>query len=87
MPMPDLTNGYVENVPCTSKTRKIPLLIMYVVFLKITTFFVENFSTSSRSYQPILETATIKFGGPSGRGAKVRHMGPRAEDQKKQIPL
>ena len=67
MPMPELTNGYVENVPCTNKTLKIPLLIMYVVFWKITTFFVKNFSTSSRSYQPILETATIKFGvrGPT----------------------
>ena len=38
IPMPEFTNGLVENVPCTNKTRKIFLLIMYVVFLKITTF-------------------------------------------------
>ena len=51
MPMLELTNGYVENVLCTIKTRKILLLIMYVVFLKY--IFVENFTTSSRPYQPI----------------------------------
>ena len=38
IPMPEFTNGLAENVPCTNKTRKIFLLITYVVFLKITTF-------------------------------------------------
>ena len=28
MPMLELTNGKVENVPCTNMTRKIVLLIM-----------------------------------------------------------
>ena len=46
MPPSELTNGLVENVPRTNKTRKILLLIMCVVFVKITTF-VENFNTSS----------------------------------------
>ena len=46
-----VANGYVENVPCTNKTQRILLLIMYVVLLKYT--FVENFNTSSVSHQPI----------------------------------
>ena len=36
--MTELKNGWAENVPCTNKTRKILLLIIYVVFSKITTF-------------------------------------------------
>ena len=39
MPMPELTNGLAANVPCTNKTRKILLLIMHVVFLRITTLY------------------------------------------------
>ena len=38
MPMPELTNGKVGNVPSTNKTRKILPFIMYVVFFKITAF-------------------------------------------------
>ena len=53
MPMPELTNSYMENVPCTSKTRKILLLIIYVVIFEDNYIFVENVNTSSRSYQPI----------------------------------
>ena len=34
MPMPELTNAIVENVPCANETRKILLLIMCIVFLK-----------------------------------------------------
>ena len=52
MPMPELRNSYMENVPCTSKTRKILLLIIYVVIFEDNYIFVENVNTSSRSYQP-----------------------------------
>ena len=38
MPLWKLTNDLVEHVPCTNKIRKILLLIMCVVFFKITTF-------------------------------------------------
>ena len=48
-------------------------------FLKIITFFEENFSTSFQSYQPILENVTIKFGG---EGGEVEAEGPRAEKNK-----
>ena len=37
MLMPEMTNSSVENVLCTNKTRKIILLIRFVVFLKLTT--------------------------------------------------
>ena len=83
MSMLALTNGLMENVPCTNKTGKILLLIMYIVFLKY--IFVENFNTSSSHTSLFLETATIKFGG--GARAKSRHTGPRAEGQEKQIPF
>ena len=43
----------VENVPCTNKTQKILLLIMYVTFFEDNYIFVDNFNTSSRSYHPI----------------------------------
>ena len=46
--------------------------------------FVENFNTSSHSYQPILENVTIKF---VGQRVEDRHMGPRAEGREKQIPI
>ena len=64
MPMPELTNSYMENVPCTSKTRKILLLIMYVVFLKITTFLWRILILPPGHTSLFLETVTIKFMGP-----------------------
>ena len=64
MPMPELTNSYMENVPCTSKTRKILLLIMYVVFLKITTFLWRILILAPGHTSLFLETVTIKFMGP-----------------------
>ena len=80
MSMLALTNGLMENVPCTNKTGKILLLIMYVVFLKY--IFVENFNTSSSHTSLFLETATIKFGGGLGPRAGIRGRGPRAKKNK-----
>ena len=71
MPMPKLTTGLVDNVPCTNKTRKSLVLIMYIVFLKITTFFLDNFKYFIPIIPATFETVTIKFGGLRVKG---RHM-------------
>ena len=52
---------------------------MYVVFLKF--IFVENFNTSSQSYQPIPWNCNDKIWRAEGR-----HMGPKAEGQKNKYP-
>ena len=75
MPTAELTNGLVENVPCTNNTRKILLLIMHVVFLKITTSLWRILILHPGRTSLFLETVTIKFGGL------------RAEGQEKQIPI
>ena len=49
-------------------TQKIVLLIMYVYFLKITTFLWVILTLYSGPSSLLLETVTIKFGGPRGRG-------------------
>ena len=67
MPLPELTNGLVENVPCINKTRKILLLIIWVVFLKITTFSWRILILHPGHTSLFLETVTIKFRGPRGR--------------------
>ena len=65
MSMPELTNGYVENVSCTNKTRKIFLLIMYVAFLKITTFLWIVLLAHPGHISLLFETVKINFwGGP-----------------------
>ena len=51
MPLLELASGLVENVPDTNMTRKMILLIMCCIFGD-NYIFVENFNTSSRSYQP-----------------------------------
>ena len=71
MPMPELTNSYMENVPCTSKTRKILLLIIYVVIFEDNYIFVENVNTSSRSYQPIPWNCNNKIYGTEGREKQI----------------
>ena len=86
MPLLEMTNGSVKNVPCTNKARKILLLIMCVVFLKITTFLWRILIPHPNHTSLFLKAVTIKFRGPRGRGAKGRHMGPRAEGREKQIP-
>ena len=50
--MPELTNGYVENVTCTNKTKHSSVYNVCCIF-EDNYIFVDNFSTSSRSYQPI----------------------------------
>ena len=62
MPLPELINGLLENVPCTNKTRKILLLIICVVFLKITTF-LWRISILHPGYTNLL-LETIMFRGP-----------------------
>ena len=69
MPLPELTNGLVENVPCAYKTRKILLLIMRVVLLKITTDKIILILHPSHT-SLFLEIVMIKFRGPRGRGPK-----------------
>ena len=75
MPKPELKNSWVENIPCTNKTRQILLFIMYVVFLKITSFLRIILTFHSGHTNLFLETVTIKFMGPRGRRAE----GPRVE--------
>ena len=72
MPMPELINGKVENVPRTNKTRKSLLLIMCAVLLKIATFLWRFLILHSGHINLFLETVTIKFGD----------RGPRAEKNK-----
>ena len=69
--MPELTNDLVENMPCTNKTQTILLLIMNVYFLKITTYLwiILIFHPGRNSI--LLETVTIKFGRPRGRGPRA----------------
>ena len=79
--MPELTNGLVENIPCTNKTQKIVLLIMlimFVYFLKITRFF----NTSSRSWQPITWNGNDKILEAEGPRADIWGQGPRAKKSK-----
>ena len=42
-------NMYLEQI----RHKKILLLIMYVAFFEDNYIFVDNFNTSSQSYQPI----------------------------------
>ena len=74
MVMLELTNSYMENVPCTSNIRKILLLIIYVVFLKITTFLWRTLILHPGHTSLFLETVNDKI------------YGARAEGQEKQIP-
>ena len=60
--------GWVEYIPCTNKTGKMLLFIMYVVFLKITTFLGLNLILHLGHTSLFLETVRIKFMGPRGRG-------------------
>ena len=69
--MPELTNDFVENVPCTNKTKTVLLLIMHVYFLKITIFLWIILILHPGCNSILLETATIKFGGPRGRGPRA----------------
>ena len=86
--MLELTNDLVENIPCTNKTQTILLLIMHVYFLKITTFLWIILILHPGCNSILLETVTIKFGGPRGRGpradirADIWDGGPRAEKNK-----
>ena len=86
--MLELTNDLVENIPCTNKTQTILLLIMHVYFLKITTFLWIILILHPGCNSILLETVTIKFGGPRGRGpradirADIWDRGPRAEKNK-----
>ena len=59
IPKPELTNGLVENVRCANKIRKILLLIMYVVFLKITTFLWRILILHPGHTSLFLETITM----------------------------
>ena len=79
MPMPELTNGLVLNLSCTNKTRKILLLIMYVVFLKITTFLWRILILHPDHTSLFLKLQQYNWGGGLGgwRGA---------EGREKQIP-
>ena len=89
--MSELTNDLVENIPCTNKTQTILLLIMHVYFLKITTFLWIILILHPGCNSILLETVTIKFGGPRGRGpradirADIWNGGPRAEKNKKKL--
>ena len=58
----------MENVSHTNKTRKILLLIMYVVFLKVSTFLWIILILYPGHTSLFLETVTMKFGEPKGRG-------------------
>ena len=69
--MPELTNDLVENIPCTNKTQTILLLTMLVYFLKITTFLWIILILHPGCNSILLETVTIKFGGPTGRGPRA----------------
>ena len=61
IPMPEFTNGLVENVPCTNKDTKNFSVDNVCGIFEDNYIFVENFNTSSQSYQPILETVTINL--------------------------
>ena len=69
--MLELTNDLVENIPCTNKTQTILLLKMHVYFLKITTFLWIILILHPGCNSILLETVTIKFGGPRGRGPRA----------------
>ena len=77
--MLELTNGLIENIPCTNKTQKILLLIMYVYFLKITTFLRIILILHPGRSSILLENLTTKFGGPR---TDIWSGGPRAEKNK-----
>ena len=47
--IPELTNGWVENVPITNKTQKILLFIICFAFFEGNYIFFEKLNTSSRS--------------------------------------
>ena len=86
--MPELTNDLVENIPCINKTQTILLLIIHVYFLKITTFLWVILILHPGCNSLLLETVTIKFGGPRGRGTRTDTRvdiwggGPMAEKNK-----
>ena len=82
MPLLELTSGLVEKVPGTNKTWKILLLIMCVVFLKITTFLWRILILHNGLTSLVLETVTIKFRRPRGRGAVGRVPTYEAEKNK-----
>ena len=77
MSMPELTNGFVENVSCTNKTRKIFLLVMYVAILKITIFLWIVLLAHPGHISLLFETVKINFGGAKG----LRGQGPRVDIQ------
>ena len=77
-----LINGQVEYVPCTSKTGKILLFIMYVLFLKITRFLGLTLILHPGHTSLFLESVKIRFMGPRGRGPTYG-----AEGREKQIPV
>ena len=68
--------SWVEYIPCTKKTGKVLLFIMYVLFLKITRFLGLTLILHPGHTSQFFETVKIKFMGPR---AESRYMGPRAE--------
>ena len=78
MLIPELTNGKMENVSCANKTRKILLFIMYILFLKITTFFWIILTFQASHTRLFFETITTNLWG---RRVKGRHMGSKTEEK------
>ena len=83
MPILELTNCYLENVPYTNKTQKIISFKIYVAFFKITSFLCIILILHSGYRCLFLETTTIKFMGPMVEGQDIEQ---RDEAQEKQIP-
>ena len=67
------------NIPCTNKTGKILLFMMYVLFLKITRFLGLTLILHPGHTSLFNETVKIKFMGPRGRGPTygAEGQGPR----------
>ena len=82
MPISELTDCYLENVPCTNNTQKILSFKIYVAFFKITrlSWIILILHPGHRCL--FLETITIKFMGPM---VEDRNIEQRDDAQEKQI--
>ena len=85
--MQELTNGQLENIPCTNKTHKIILLIMHVYFSKLTTFLWIILIRQPGRSSLLLEIVIINFGGPMRQGQRANICGRGSRVEKNKYPL
>ena len=83
MPISELTNCYLENVPCTNKTQKILSFKIHIAFFKITRLLWTTLILHPGHRYLFHETVTIRFMGPMVEGRDIEQ---RDEVEEKQIP-